>query len=106
MAQRIDMDTFIERHRAGAPVVDVREAAEYVGGHVPRATLAPLSRIALFLGSIPRDEDVYVVCQSGNRSQAMADLMAASGIRAISVDGGTSAWASRGLPLVTGREPE
>ncbi|HHU37684.1 MAG TPA: rhodanese-like domain-containing protein [Propionibacterium sp.] len=105
MAQRISLDEFIPLQEQGAVVVDVREANEYVEGHVPGATFAPMSRIALHLADIPRDEDVYVICRSGNRSQAMADLMAGQGIRAISVDDGTMGWINRGLPVHTGQEP-
>lgn len=105
MAQRITLEDFVPLQSAGAVVVDVREANEYVEGHVPGATFAPMSRIALHLADIPRDRDVYVVCRSGNRSQAMADLMTAQGIKAVSVDGGTMAWINRGLPVNTGQEP-
>ena len=105
MAARIPLEDFIPLHADGAVVVDVREANEYVEGHVPGATFAPMSRIALHLADIPRDRDVYVICRSGNRSQAMADLMTAQGIRAISVDDGTMGWINRGLPVTTGQEP-
>lgn len=105
MADRIPMADFIAQHAHGVTVVDVREAAEYVAGHVPGATFAPMSRIALHLASLPRDRDVYVICGSGNRSQAMADLMTAQGIHAISVDDGTRGWIDRGQPVTEGREP-
>lgn len=105
MAQRISMEDFIPLHADGTTVVDVREADEYVEGHVPGATFAPMSRIAQHLADIPRDRDVYVICRSGGRSLAMADLMTAQGIRAISVDDGTLGWVNRGLEVTTGQEP-
>lgn len=99
------MADFVAGYDETTVVVDVREAAEYVAGHVPGAIFAPMSRIALHLAGLPRDRTVHVVCASGNRSGSMADLMAAQGIDAVSVDGGTEAWIAAGRPVVTGREP-
>ncbi len=104
MTRTIDIPTLAARHADGAFVLDVREPAEYVQGHVPGAVLAPLSRVATVLGSIPKDRTVHVVCASGNRSRAGADLLTGLGDDAVSVEGGTSAWAASGRPLVTGRQ--
>lgn len=106
MARRIDIEGFAARHADGATVIDVREPMEYVSGHVPRAALVPMSRITSQLDRLPRNEDVYVICQSGNRSLSMADLLERFGITAISVDGGTSAWSAGGRPVVTGQRAE
>ena len=65
----IDMPAFINCQAEGAFVVDVREPAEYVEGHVPGAVMAPMSRISQHLASLPRNRDVYVICHSGNRSR-------------------------------------
>lgn len=105
MADRISMDDFVGRHGDDVTVVDVREADEYVSGHVPGAIFAPMSNITPRLAALPRDEVVYVICRSGQRSQAMADLMVAQGIRAVSIDGGTMAWINAGQPVVEGRTP-
>jgi len=102
----IDMPAFINCQAEGAFVVDVREPAEYVEGHVPGAVMAPMSRISQHLASLPRNRDVYVICHSGNRSRAMADLMVAAGINARSVNGGTAGWVAAGKPVVTGPQPD
>ncbi|MFK5634353.1 MULTISPECIES: rhodanese-like domain-containing protein [unclassified Ornithinimicrobium] len=102
MTQTITMPSFLARHADGAFVLDVREPAEYVGGHVPGAVLAPMSRITSSLGPVPKDRTVHVICQSGNRSRSMADLLVALGYEAVSVDGGTSAWVAAGRPVVMG----
>lgn len=102
MVTVIDIPTFRARHADGAFVLDVREPAEYVSGHVPGAVLAPMSRITSALGPVPRDRVVHVICQSGNRSRSMADLLGALGYDTVSVEGGTSAWAASGGPLVVG----
>lgn len=102
MTATIDIHTFAARHADGAYVIDVREPMEYVGGHVPGAELVPMSRITAYLDQLPRDREVFVICQSGNRSLSMASLLERMGVQAISVDGGTSAWAGGGRPIVAG----
>lgn len=98
----MSMAAFAARQADGGFVLDVREPAEYLGGHVPGAVLAPMSRITSMLGSVPKGQPVHVICQSGNRSGAMADLLAGLGYDAVSVDGGTSAWTAAGHPVVVG----
>ncbi len=102
MTSTVDIATFIARHADGAHVIDVREPYEYLAGHVPGAAPAPMSQIAHHIESIPKDTDVYVICQSGNRSLSMAGLLARFGVKAHSVNGGTSAWLRAGRPVVTG----
>ena len=98
MVRLVDIPTLLARHADGAFVLDVREPAEYVSGHVPGAVLAPMSRITSALGPVPRDRVVHVICQSGNRSRSMADLLTSLGYDAVSVEGGTSAWTAAGGP--------
>lgn len=102
MTQTIDIDSFAARHADGAYVIDVREPAEYQAGHVPGAKLTPMSRIWAYSADLPRDVPVYVICQSGNRSRSMADVLAAQGVQSVSVVGGTSAWAGSGRAVITG----
>ena len=102
MTRTIDIDALRTRHAEGAIVLDVREPAEDVGGHVPGAILAPMSRITASLGGVPEGQTVHVICQSGNRSRSMADLLTAMGYDAVSVDGGTAGWIAAGLPIVRG----
>lgn len=86
-------------------VVDVREAVEYVDGHVPGALLMPLAQVATRRDELPRDRTVYVVCATGNRSKVGAELLAYAGLDAVSVAGGTQAWTVIGREVVRGREP-
>lgn len=83
----------------GGPVLDVREPAEFREGHVPGATNIPMGQLTARLGEIDRNRPVHVVCASGNRSSAMADLLTANGFDAINVAGGTSAWIRSGRPI-------
>lgn len=97
----IDVEQFAHAHAENATVIDVREASEYAGGHVPGARLVPMGQLPGHLDELNRDEPVYVICASGNRSAAMTDLLTQSGINAYSVSGGTTAWAGSGRPLAT-----
>jgi rhodanese-related sulfurtransferase len=102
--REIDQTTFAAC-RDGALVIDVREPFEYVEGHVPGARLMPLGQLSSLVSDIPRNMPVYVVCASGNRSLAAAGLLAAAGIDAWSVAGGTAAWLRSGHPLTRGMHP-
>ncbi len=98
----IDVEQLAATLRDEAALIDVREASEYVAGHVPGAVLMPMGRLTARLGELDRTRPVYVVCASGNRSAAMTDLLVAGGYEAYSVAGGTTAWARSGRPLETG----
>lgn len=102
MTPEIDIPAFGAAHADGAVVIDVRESFEYAMGHVPGATLVPLSRLPGRVGELPRDEPVYVICATGNRSLHAADHLRRAGIDAISVAGGTTAWERLGHPLARG----
>ncbi|WAL69404.1 rhodanese-like domain-containing protein [Amycolatopsis cynarae] len=51
---------------------------------------------------LPRGERIYVVCPSGNRSRRAASWLAAAGLDAWSVAGGTGARVPAGRPVVHG----
>ncbi len=87
---------------AGALLLDVRESDEYAAGHVPEAQLLPLSVLPVRVHELPRDRPVYVVCQAGGRSAQAAQLLAAAGVDARSVTGGTAAWIRSGRPSQAG----
>ena len=99
------MNDFAALHGADTLVVDVREPGEYVAGHVPGAVAMPLGQVATRREELPRDQTVYVICASGNRSKVGAELLAYVGLDAVSINGGTQAWQVIGRPVVTGRDP-
>jgi hydroxyacylglutathione hydrolase len=103
MIREVDVQEFAAAQRRGAFVVDVREPSEYVDGHVPGAQLVPLGSLAARVDELPRDDRVYVICASGNRSRTAAATLAAAGRDAISVSGGTRAWVASGGPVVRGQ---
>ena len=83
-----------------ALLLDVREHEEWVHGRAPGAVHVPMSELRT--DSVPRDRPVLVICRVGGRSAAVADALAGLGYDAVNVTGGMQAWASAGLPVVTG----
>lgn len=76
-------------------LLDVRELSEYEGGHIERAVNAPLSSLDANQLSYPKDEPIYVICRSGNRSaQAASQLQNAGYTEIYDVSGGMMAWES------------
>lgn len=85
---------------SGATVIDVREPYEYEAGHVEGALLMPLANTVRLASDLPKDEPVYVVCRSGNRSLVAAQELVEAGFEDVrNVDGGMIAWQSAGLPV-------
>ena len=83
----------------GAQFIDVRTESEYAGGHAPGAAHFPLDRLENDLTKLDKSKPVYVICQTGRRSQKGAELLQKAGFTDIyNVQGGTSAWVDAGFP--------
>lgn len=54
--------------KEGAYILDVRENVEYERAHIKGAKNIPLSELRSRFNEIPKDEDVYVHCRTGQRS--------------------------------------
>ena len=87
----------------GALVLDVRQPNEWIRGHIPEAELVPLDGIYLFgkaLADYPKDQDVILVCEMGQRSVVAAEIALVAGYtRVYNLAGGMSAWRARKLPV-------
>ncbi|MFF3956907.1 rhodanese-like domain-containing protein [Streptomyces sp. NPDC001890] len=83
-------------------VIDVRAPGEYASGHVPGALNIPLDRLSEAvpaLKSAAARGSLLLVCASGVRSTRACDVLAAADIDAMTLTGGTSAWAGEGRDL-------
>ncbi len=88
--------------KAYSQFIDVRTAEEYAGGHAARAVNIPLETISSKLGTLEKNEPVYLICQTGNRSKKAAAILKESGFNnVLNVTGGTVAWQAAGLPMET-----
>ena len=88
--------------KAYSQFIDVRTTEEYTGGHAARAVNIPLDTLATKLDTLERNEPVYLICQTGNRSTKAADILKDAGFNnVLNVTGGTVAWQTAGLPMET-----
>jgi len=86
--------------KSHALLLDVREAWEFARGHARGAKNIPLSQLHLRAGEVGRNVPVYVICQSGNRSQRATRFLLQQGIEQVyNVNGGTTVWQMHGLPM-------
>jgi rhodanese-related sulfurtransferase len=92
MAKEVSIDQLHDSLADGAFLIDVREVAEYQSGHVPGA----LGALHENLNEIPKDKQVWIICQSGGRSMKAANALEDLGYTAVSVAGGTGAWIESG----------
>lgn len=85
-------------------VVDVRTAGEFAALHIAGSINVPLDGFdpQALKSRIGVDRPTYCVCQTGTRSQLVANALQAAGFsRVVHVDGGTNAWVAAGLPVET-----
>jgi rhodanese-related sulfurtransferase len=77
-------------------VLDVRTEEEYFGplGHINGAILIPIDQLENRLSELEiyKNDTIYVVCRSGNRSNFGKDILNANNFKAINIDGGMLAW--------------
>ena len=112
------MFSFLRRLSAGTPsidvaeldtllangdvrVLDVREDHEFRSGHLPGALHVPLKRLPDRAARLKKDRPYAVICASGSRSAGATHFLLDNGFEgAVSVRGGTGAWARSGRPIV------
>lgn len=76
-------------------VIDVREAPDFIQGHIEKAMNVPLSKFSEQLGSLQKYQKnlIILTCQSGTRASAAAKLLTKAGFENVLVlTGGMTAW--------------
>lgn len=87
----------------GGYILDVRTQDEWNAGHVPGATLITLDQLENHLNELPKDQPIYVICRSGNRSAVGRDTLLQNGFKMVtSIGGGFNEWVANGYPVETG----
>ena len=82
-----------------AQFIDVRTIEEYAGSHAVGAKNLPLDKLDAELAKLDKDKPVYVICETGRRSQKGSEILQKAGFKDIyNIKGGTSEWISAGLP--------
>lgn len=93
----------VSKREAGAFILDVRQPEEWDEFHVPDSTLIPLDQLASRINELPKDEEIVIVCRSGNRSAQGRDVLLDAGFAQVtSMAGGLTQWKAAGYPTVSG----
>jgi rhodanese-related sulfurtransferase len=99
----ISVEETFAKYRAGTFLLDVRTPEEWADFHVPNTTLIPLDELPDRLNELPRDQEIVVVCRSGNRSQEGRDILRQAGFSQVSsMSGGLREWRDAGYPVESG----
>lgn len=99
----ISVDEAAVKRDQGAFILDVRQPEEWQEYHIPGSTLIPLDQLANRLNEIPKDQEVVVVCRSGNRSREGRDILLDQNFSTVtSMAGGLREWSAKGYETVTG----
>ncbi|MBI3411647.1 MAG: FAD-dependent oxidoreductase [Planctomycetes bacterium] len=69
-------------------LVDVRTSQEFAGGHIPGALNIPVDDLRSRLGELPRDRQIAVYCQVGQRGYLATRVLLQSGFNAVNIGGG------------------
>lgn len=97
----IDVHEAYRRYQQGVFLLDVRTQEEWDQIHVPNATLIPLDQLESRLDELPRQQEIVVMCRSGNRSQVGRDVLRKAGFEKVtSMAGGILDWVAAGYPTV------
>ena len=100
MAAEISVAEAYKLYPDGAFFLDVRETKEWEAGRVPDTTNIPLSELESRLNELPTDQDIVVICRSGNRSTIGRDILLDAGFENVtSMADGVREWKASGHPF-------
>ena len=86
---QVDVATLLAMPPAQRPfLADVRTPQEYAAGHIPEAVNLPVDELRSRLGEIPKDREIAVYCQVGQRGYLATRILRQSGFSAVNVAGG------------------
>jgi len=83
-------------------ILDVRDAQEFAGGHLPRARHIPMAELSNRMSEIEKykEKPVLVTCMKGTRSSGAAKLLRRAGFKSVfHLKGGLAAWQQASLPV-------
>jgi NADPH-dependent 2,4-dienoyl-CoA reductase/sulfur reductase-like enzyme/rhodanese-related sulfurtransferase len=82
---QIDVETAIDEKHF---LLDVRTVQEYAAGHIPGAVNIPVDELRVRLAELPRDRELAVYCQVGQRGYLATRILLQAGFRAANIGGG------------------
>jgi rhodanese-related sulfurtransferase len=103
LADEISVAQAAQLRDQGAYILDVRTPEEWDEVHIPGSTLIPVEELEARVNEVPRDQQVVVVCRSGNRSAVGRDILNSADFDQVtSMAGGLNAWRAEGFDTVSG----
>ncbi len=104
----IDPEELAARGRGADPplILDVRNATEYAGEHIPGSLHIPYGDLADRIDEVPRDRTIATICRGGKRSGLAASILQREGFDdVVHVGQGVGAWRDGGHPVESGAAP-
>jgi hydroxyacylglutathione hydrolase len=101
----IDPDELARRTEAddGPVILDVRNATEFAGEHIPGSLHIPYGDLAARLDELPRDRPIAPICRGGKRSGLAASILQRAGFEdVVHVGKGVGFWRQGGHPVESG----
>jgi NADPH-dependent 2,4-dienoyl-CoA reductase/sulfur reductase-like enzyme/rhodanese-related sulfurtransferase len=83
---------WLEVDRTDALLVDVREADEFSRGHVPKAINLPLSQLRSRCLELPKDREIWLCCEVGQRAYFATRFLTQHGYRSRNLSGGFTTY--------------
>ncbi len=82
-------------------LIDVREPHEWNGelGHIKGAQLIPMNEVPMNLDQLKQDEEILLICRSGNRSGRIGMYLDQQGYQVTNLLGGMLDWNALKLPV-------
>lgn len=103
LPSEISVSEALSKRESGAFILDVRQPEEWNEAHIPDSTLIPLDQLANRINELPKDQEIVVVCRSGNRSAQGRDILLQAGFTNVtSMAGGLNQWKTAGYPTISG----
>lgn len=86
---QVDVEDVLNAPVGESPyLVDVRTSQEYAEGHIPGAVNLSVDDLRPRLGELPRDRQIAVYCQVGQRGYLATRILRQAGFQAANVGGG------------------
>jgi TusA-related sulfurtransferase/rhodanese-related sulfurtransferase len=86
----------IEELNGNMMILDVRETAEYAFNHIHSAVSIPLGELETRLNELNKENEIFVICRTGNRSDFAAQKLVENGfVKVFNVVPGMSEWSGK-----------
>ncbi|RSL31190.1 rhodanese-like domain-containing protein [Salibacterium salarium] len=91
--EKDELKNIYDKQEKNPIIIDVREPAEYIEGHIPGVPLLPMNQVPEVIDQLEKDKEYVLVCRSGSRSQHTALYFKDNGIENVkNFAGGMLAW--------------